>query len=236
MVGTVSDRIPTSRIFILGAGFSAPAGLPLSADLLPLTLSELDDIGHSQHLRSSLRAYIAYKVGTQGITPDPVDLEDFAAYLDYEHYLGLLGSDGWSGEGNRAQLQLRWGIGRLIERLTPSSDEIPAAYLRFAEHLRPPDICVTFNYDRVLERALDRVGVPHRRFPWRQRIDPNHGLVVDSERELQEVLIVKPHGSVDWVSTSDIRQQLKRYEAEGSKDFVEYLRRTDPLFGADPVS
>jgi hypothetical protein len=117
---TVADRM-TARIFVLGAGFSAPAGLPLSRDLLQLVLEELDGIGHSGHLRSSLEDYVAYKVATEGMAPDPIDLEDFAASLDYEHFLGQPGVVGeaatlWVHPREQRQLSQLVGIADFARR------------------------------------------------------------------------------------------------------------------------
>ena len=158
--GRSDERRP--RMFWLGAGFSVPAGLPMSADLLDLVFAELEGLDNAAHLASSLEEYRRYRQATEGDVPPLIDIEDFAAYLDYEHHFGMLGSDTWSRQGNRSQLQLRWGIGRVLHRRTPRGDELPTCYLRFAEQLRGGDTIVTFNYDRVLEppwrRSADRTG------------------------------------------------------------------------------
>jgi hypothetical protein len=76
----------------------------------------------------------------------------------------MLGGDTWSEEGNRDQFLLRWGIGRVLNQLTPSGGNLPALYEELAANLRPRDTIVTFNYDLILERSMDAAGVAYRRF------------------------------------------------------------------------
>ena len=223
------------RIFILGAGFSAPAGLPVSRGLLDLVLDELRAVGDGVHLNSALDEYVEYITAIRGKAPLEIDIEDFAAYLDYEHFFGMLGSP-FSNEGNRPQLQLRWGIGRVLHRLTPETWALPSCHLQFAERLRPQDVVVTFNYDCVLERALDRVGRPYRRFPNRySSVDPS-GSTLDMAAEAGEVLVVKVHGSIDWVSTDGFVRQLDYLREVSGPASAAAVEERDPLFGRTPIS
>ena len=94
-----------SALYILGAGFSAPAGLPLADDLwkevcrraLPMT-------GRAGQFREDLDAYIEFKEKCEGETlaRHQVNFEEFLGYLDIEHYLGLRGKDTWSEDGNES--------------------------------------------------------------------------------------------------------------------------------------
>ena len=106
----MTEEARRPRIFVLGAGFSAPAGLPIARDLLQCVLDELRPIGQNKHLEGSLEDYVGFIRATRGRAPRVVDIEDFATYLDHEHVFNMRGSDTWSEDGNRAQLQLRWGI------------------------------------------------------------------------------------------------------------------------------
>ena len=98
---------------------------------------------------------------------------------------------------------LRWGIGSVLHSATPAAADLPSSYLRFAERLRPGDCVVTFNYDRILEIALDTAGTPYRRFPMRYIACYDMHSEVDSERDAQEVLVLKVHGSVNWVDRTN---------------------------------
>jgi hypothetical protein len=219
------------RLLFLGAGFSRPAGVALAGELLDLVLDELARLGGQSHLHRSVEAYLDYMEATTGMKPEPINIEAFAAYLDYQHAFGMLGSDTWSEEGNRDQFLLRWGIGRVLHRLTPSVEKLPDLYLRFAERLRPRDVVVTFNYDLVLERSLEQVGIPYRRFPNRY-IDVGVALSeVDSDSDKKEVKILKPHGSLDWVDRRAYERKLDYMNALQGAGGVRFSEEHDQLFG-----
>ena len=81
------------RLFILGAGFSKPAGLPLAGELLQLVRDEV-----KAHFRVSggwdgaLERDI--KEWTKLYPPDEqIDLERVLAFSHRRHFLRLLGSD-----------------------------------------------------------------------------------------------------------------------------------------------
>lgn len=82
-----------SRIFILGAGFSQPAGLPLGPDLWRHIRTAAE--GCSSGFSEDLHLYLTYLRECRGkpLDPDDVDFEDFLAFLDIEHRLGFSGSD-----------------------------------------------------------------------------------------------------------------------------------------------
>jgi hypothetical protein len=148
----------------------------------------------------------------------------------------MLGSDTWSKEGNRDQFLLRWGIGRVLVRATPPSDQIPRLYLDFVRRVRPRDVIVTFNYDLLLESALDLVGVPYRRFPNRYS-DVGPGMsTIDSDAEAEEVLVLKPHGSVDWATRAPYDSQLAYMQQLQGAAGADYTRSRDLLFGENSVS
>lgn len=202
---------PGFRIFILGAGFSKLAGLPLGSQLYPKVIHEIrTTYGIDTKFERDLARYISYQKACNDINLEPssVDLEDFMSYLDIEHFLSLRGSDTWSEEGNESQIMVRQAIGKVIHNLTPPANGLPNAYYSFAERLSLHDVVITFNYDVVLERALEYIGKPYRLFPHRYKaIRPTHN-EVDSDYE--EVTVFKLHGSVDWFSD---RQYLQLKEA-----------------------
>lgn len=213
------------RLFLLGAGFSKPAGLPLAPELAPLVLSVADtylatDDGYS-HLRDAFERYETFLEET-----DPAsefDLEAFSAWLDWEHTLRLKGKDTFSEHGNEAGLQLRWAIGKVLFDRCPA--DAPSLYVEFARHLTTQDHVMTLNYDLLLERALDAVGLPYRRFPRRfSELYATHS--VSNPDEPDELIISKLHGSMDWsyFSGTDADQAL------GLSSLVEGPRRgDDPL-------
>ncbi|MFZ0961626.1 MAG: SIR2 family protein [Terriglobia bacterium] len=157
--------------------------------------------GRAGQFRDDLEEYIKFRTECDGkeITPNEVDFEDFMAFLDVEHYLGLRGSDTWSSDGNESQVAVKTLIGEILTAVMPTQDSIPKIYKQFALALRPGDIILTFNYDVLLERALDAIGKPYRLFPNRYKVvhlGYSPWAEVDMSRE--EVVVLKLHGSIDW--------------------------------------
>jgi hypothetical protein len=222
------------RLLFLGAGFSRAAGLPLANELLDLALAEIRrHFPEATKLDKSLDRYRHFVADTTSASARALDIEQFCAYLDHEHVLGLRGSDTWSDEGNEDQLMLRWGIGAALARATPPVPDLPSHYLEFAKRLRPMDCVVTFNYDRLLEDTLDAVGTPYRRFPSRYTSCHDMHSVVDHERDACEVRILKVHGSIDWVDRSGFERDLRilaRQDADAS------FRRRHLIFGDTPIT
>lgn len=145
------------------------------------------------HLERDLERYENYLVDT-----DPsraFDLEEFGAWLDWEHTLRLRGSNTWSDEGNQSTLQLRWAIGHVLHHAMPVV--LPDVYMEFARRLTTSDVLLTLNYDLLMERALDEVRMPFRRFPSRYSEVYETYATVDVEHP-PEILLSKLHGSVDW--------------------------------------
>ncbi|MCU1494352.1 MAG: hypothetical protein JWO62_2116 [Acidimicrobiaceae bacterium] len=218
-VGSGTSR-QTFRLFFLGAGFSKPAGLPLANELLEPVLHAIRPYasgGGTTHLDDALWEYQQYLDVAQ---PDkPFDVEEFGAWLDWSNTLAL---DSTDCDAGLALAQLRWGIGRVLHRATP--EEIPEEYLAFARELDVSDVVITLNYDCLLERALDAVSLPYRRFPMRYQ---NEIGVVDLSRGV-ELQLMKLHGSLDWAlfRSDDLNAQYSfRPLAEGPRPLA------DPLAG-----
>ena len=190
------------RVFVLGAGFSHAAGLPLGAELW----NEVRHLARRRHGESNiieheLEGYLEYLERTEGRAPvaDEVDYEQFLGFLDLEHVLGFRGSKEDTSEGNGAQLTIKRLIGEvLVDRAPADATQIPHVYRDFASRLCTSDWVLSFNYDTLLEQALDAVGKPYRLFQNRMTyVNPKLGTgTADSSRD--ELVLLKLHGSIDW--------------------------------------
>lgn len=219
------------RIVFLGAGFSKPAGLPLGFDLW----NEIRDRatllgGRAGKFHDDVRTYQAFRRDCDGvdIPIDQIDFEEFLGFLDVEFFLGLRGGDTWSDDGNETQVLIKTLIGEILTERTPQPAHIPELYLEFARRLQPDDLVLTFNYDVLLERALDSVGKPYRLFPNRFSNIHEHYGEIDSSKE--EVILLKVHGSIDWF---DRRRYLERIA--GRKQFALPEPTDDPIFGRTDI-
>jgi hypothetical protein len=231
MADSIEDTRRRYRIIVLGAGFSKPAGLPLGVELWQEIRDRATTLyGRAGKFWSDLETYRNFRQRCDGIDLrlDEIDFEEFLGFLDVEFFLGLRGSDTWSDDGNETQILVKALIGQILTERIPVPNCIPDLYLEFARRLRPDDLVLTFNYDTLLERALDVTGTPYRLFPSRyKRVDLLQA-EVDSSRD--EVSVLKMHGSVDWF---DRRRYLDRVDA-----FARFglEPKDDPVFGRNDLS
>jgi len=186
-----------SRSLFIGAGFSVGAGLPLAADLYLLVREAIRrQYGQDNHFERDLNRFIKFQLRCDNrvIDPGQVDLEEFLGFLDAEHFLGLKGKDTWSSDGNETQLMIRSAIARILLAATPS--RLPDTYVAFARALSLNDWIYSFNYDTVIEQALDSAGIPYRLFP--DRYTAVYPLSCTVDNSVDEVVVLKMHGSIDW--------------------------------------
>jgi SIR2-like domain len=219
-----------SALYILGAGFSAAAGLPLANDLWKEVCTRaLLMTGRAGQFREDLDYYIEFKARAEGVhlQRDEINFEEFLGFLDIEHYLGLRGSDTWSEDGNESQVIIKLLIGQILTERSPSADAIPSLYLRFAEKLQPWDRVITFNYDILLERACEHVGTPYRFAPMRYTSASNGSGLIDSSSD-NEVAILKMHGSIDWFNRKHYRIKQEWARNIGYPNYVP----EDPIFNS----
>ena len=154
---------------------------------------------------------------------DAIYFEDFLGFLDTEFYLGLRGSDTWSDEGNPTQLLVKGLIAKILTERTPAATALSDLYLQSANGLQPGDLVLTFNYDIVLERALEAVGKPFRLFA--QRLSRVHYSYSEVDSSRDEVVVLKLHGSVDWFHRGQYRQRC-----EAMAEFKLSSAPKDPVF------
>lgn len=214
-------NLPYHRLFILGAGFSKPAGLPLAGELLQLVRNEvrrhfLVHGGWKGTLEREIAEWTALYPG-QGI-----DLERVLAFSHRKHYLRLLGSDEYFGHGSRSIVAASKAIQRILIDSTPA--ETPSLYRRFADKLTGNDVVLTFNYDTLLEQSLDAIGKPYSLTPewWLRRNPPETGQ--------EYVDLLKLHGSIDWYDRK-YHDDTHRWHVEEGHDVPD----RDPIFGPRPT-
>jgi hypothetical protein len=226
-----NEELPRPTLYILGAGFSCAAGLPLGPELSSEVMRRarmIDKSSRMYKINDDVIEYISFKrcCDDMLLTEDGIDFEDFIGFLDIEHHLRLRGSGTWSEEGNEGQITAKILLGQIIAQKTPSASKVPDIYLRFARKLRPYDIIVTFNYDVLLERALEAEGVRYRLAPYHYS-DPHLLSCVQDANLETEVVLLKMHGSIDWFDRSSfIKEQIELIERGYSASDAKH-----PIFG-----
>jgi hypothetical protein len=227
--GKPTEMSKAYRILFLGAGFSQPAGLPLGGELFREVRRLLTaKHGSDNHVERDLERYAQYLIDCKGqsLTADSIDYEQFLGFLDVEHYLGLKGKDTWSDEGNESQLMVRQAIAQVLYDHMP--DEPPELYRAFARQLDPSDYVLTFNYDTLLEAALEAEDVPYRLFPNRYSEIGYASNTIDNSRD--ELVVLKLHGSIDWFD----RAVYEAHVASAQECPTPYEVK-HPVFGADRI-
>ena len=210
------------RLFIIGAGFSKPAGLPLGNELWELVLKEAYETGFYNLLEDDIERYIFYKkmVYKEKNDIEKINIEDFISYLDIEHFLKL--ERDFSVEGNRSQNILRILIAKVIfEAQQNISSKNLKLYDDFCSSLHETDKIISFNYDTLIEESLRRVGKEFRLFLTEEK-----------------TVLLKMHGSINWfdkTSYDDICDCRKKYRTP-NPDHVRGNVFSDPdLFGIEKL-
>lgn len=175
----MSTILENGRIFFLGAGFSAGAGLPLTNTLLPLAAKMFKAESPGLFQRISWWADSA-DVNLNG-APDAEQFARFCTFLDFMELREFAGGERWSDEGSRERVALKFYLAKAIALATPSPTDLPDYYIEFAKNLRPGDVVVSFNWDTLLEGILEHLQTPY-----------------SYTGSLEAVEIHKLHGSVNW--------------------------------------
>lgn len=190
----------STRVFILGAGFSKPAGMPLPTEVLPLIAEELklDENDDMRTWLDDLRERLVWLSEAEGQADSfAMNVEEVFHYAHFDIEAHRLSQqlehvgrgDGPETEWNNGEsivaslLCLEEALRDVILKRDNASDLAPIK--RWAEGVREGDAILTFNYDTLAERALAALNRP-----W------NHGI---ESRGDNGVSIFKLHGSIDWI-------------------------------------
>jgi hypothetical protein len=176
-----SEYARKRRVFILGAGFSAAAGIPMTTTLLTTAMEMFAAECPGIYQRVCNYALdIQWKNDSR---PDfsSISFSDLCTHLEFVELREYAGGERWSNAGSREKLALRHYLAKALVRATPTGDKIPDLYAQFAKQLSSGDIVITFNWDILLELAIQKVG---KTFTY--NFEGDH------------VKLSKPHGSVNW--------------------------------------
>lgn len=216
--------LPIHRLFILGAGFSRFAGFPLGPELLDKARRRVRDHFRGAGWEGALEEEI---VEWQELYPGRVlNLESVLAYSHRKHFLRLIGSNEYFAHGSRSIVATRYAIQAILTSHQPQ--EVPRVYKEFVRRLTPHDTVMTFNYDTLLEQALEDVEKPYSLTPewWLDDRSPEGG----QHYSPRFVNLIKLHGSIDWYDRHYYDDKREYYASIGVA-----VRDDDPLFGPHPI-
>lgn len=246
------------RLFILGAGFSQPAGLPVGSELFERirVVVRKRSVDYN-FLEEAIAGYIKYMQDCHGllIEPNRIDCEEFLGFFERANFLSLGGGmelvtpfttaeeklkDPAYGEehlpfGRAACIAIPNIIRRAIAEVLyrDPNAPLPIVYKDFAERLQPGDYVVTYNYDSVLESALLACGKKFRFY---------QPTVLSGSIEDTKITILKRHGSIDWFDKEPYDRNETFYNidadsrgAERSSDGTPPERTNELVFGEDSL-
>ncbi|QYI99715.1 hypothetical protein KUV46_10185 [Thalassovita mediterranea] len=178
----MSVKMEDGRIFILGAGFSASAGIHMTNTLLPeaLNLMRRDIPGIYERISEYAKA-----AGIKSLNASSAaDFARLCTLLDFIELREHGGNERYSEHGSRERVPLKRCLAQAIALSTPEIADTPQLYLNFAANLDSNDIVLTFNWDCLLENALEQIGKPFSYL-----------------FEENAIPIIKLHGSINWHRT-----------------------------------
>ena len=229
-----------NSIFVLGAGFSKPAGLPLGADLFSELISLSKEMSLYSELKRNIDEFVEYRRLAHGETLDEshIDAEEFISYIDINHRLELsergtkisLSATNFPDESQKI---MRYLIARIIHLAqSKMTDKNARLYKEFVCRLKPGDIIITFNYDTVLESALEDSKIAYRLFPYPHLESTFDTLYHSLRNDDEEVVLLKMHGSIDWFDKTNY-EYVSKFLSQLSTPKKEGNSTLHPIFESD---
>ena len=189
----------TKRVFILGAGFSKQAGMPLATELTDLILEKFKEYGQTEMLAwfDDLKRRIDWLEKASGKKSGGVNIEQVfdLAWFDAElwkmeqHLCALgrtCGDTPWQASED-IEAWLSHMENDLIDAIWDSQKQAQQnldSISTFSKNLQAEDAVLTFNYDTLLENSLS-----HRSKAWWYGFAREGG---------PGTKILKMHGSINW--------------------------------------
>jgi hypothetical protein len=202
------QRVRRNRVFILGAGFSAGAGIPLTEELLQSSLKLFS--AECPEIFSRVENYAKESSGDHlnALDYSKVKFSELCTYLEYVELQEHGGGERFCENGSKEKLALRFFLAKSIVNSTPQKACIPQLYLDFAAQLHADDIVLSLNWDGLLEVALNAVGKAY----------------TYNFNNPDAIKLRKLHGSVNWRLGNGIKWR-------GSADMLawESLRFTESM-------
>lgn len=212
-------EIRKCRVFVLGAGFSAAAGVPLTVELLNEALQLF--AAECPGIYARVEGYAKEAIGTASGALDISNLSfsELCTFLEFIELREYGGGERWSENGSREKLALRYYLAKTLVARTPRPAEVPELYRAFAAQLHPRDMVISFNWDGLLEASLEAVG---KKYVYARSND-------------DAVTINKLHGSVNWrLGEPNVRGELRCTLPWAQLDFGSGMM-TRHLFAAQPL-
>ncbi len=213
-----------ARVFLLGSGFSVAAGAPLAKEVLAKIFSIEKIAPEIVALKSWLEKHLFMQ------QPNWLEVSNFEEVLSrlelFEHYSGTRLKNKYLLE-SKTNLLLR----EFIAQLQPNKLQANLSYYdSFVKHLKADDVVITFNYDLVVENALNRhnIGVNYQLALPSSAYSSN---LIDADQK--RLTVIKLHGSINLGFCPDC---LTIQEASAESILCECCSSHSSMIQQQPVS
>ena len=106
--------VKKSRVFILGAGFSVAAGIPLTSPLLSLSMKKFSDECEGIFSRVDGYAKECFEAPETELDYSKVNFSELCTFLEYIELREYGGGERWSDAGSREKLALKFYLAKTI--------------------------------------------------------------------------------------------------------------------------
>jgi len=200
------------RVFVVGAGFSSCAGLPLSGNFFSELMKFMKEIPDRKikHLREQLRLFaflhLSSKTGWKTFKT-----ESWHKEINLEHLLTIAETsaeiwDALFAKRNKYMMMMKYTVEHYVEYFKGSialfiyskqlkSMSSATTILNFCKHLKYGDTIISFNWDTLIENATQ---ILHKRLK-------------DGIGDKKSVGLLKLHGSIDWISNVRGNRRINKY-------------------------
>lgn len=206
----ISQINNSSATYILGAGFSCGAGLPLSYDFL----NKMKKV-HPQYqlgktpppLNVPMDELFRFRAERSGLfDPNLLDDVEFWLSLVSARTLGSIASRGFT------KYQMQIAIAQTIAHYVHLSEKVDFVDSFVSQINNSTNgAIITLNYDDLIERSCERVGIPYRcgfeHHGFSGEFDLNlsnhNGRMLDIAEKPSSMPIYKLHGSYNWMAEQE---------------------------------
>ncbi len=180
-----------NEVYVLGAGFSKAANLPISSEFLTEKSFEYlkDKLNDKQNCAriEKIKNYVQFRLENKYFKNN---IEEVLNHIATARYLFMESVSDNKGSYSADEIfgNLLWYITCLIDEKTKDIiNSIPEEYSLFLEHVFKNKIpLITFNYDLIIENVLHILGHDFKYGLEEKKLDDGHQL------------ILKLHGSLNW--------------------------------------
>jgi NAD-dependent SIR2 family protein deacetylase len=227
-------------VFIVGAGFSKNAGLPLQSEFIGLFLRAVEHKkGWSRFLMDPLAEFVqqtfGFRLGQDDSCLYP-DLEDVFTMLDLSANTGhTLGIKYPPKELRKVRRMLLSRIIRMLNKAYLDGKRNPSPERALLlDFLRGIDVkkhqFVSLNWDLVIEGCLEELRAPFPPYYSREigpvRLD-QHGQLLRSNPDPDGLTIAKMHGSINWLYCDCCRRAYWVRAADVARLAIQVLKSNE---------